>query len=598
MSYEVVARRWRPLTFDSVVGQRHVTATLANAIERDRVAHAFLFTGIRGVGKTTVARLLARALNCSDRKGSEPCNECASCKQVLAGSSVDVLEIDGASNRGIDEVRSLIDAASYLPAASPFRIYIIDEVHQLTKEAFNALLKILEEPPEHVKFVLATTEAHKILPTVLSRCQRYDFRRLGLEEITAQLDRIVAQDDLEVSSDALALIAREADGSMRDAQSLLEQVAAATGGEAEAGEVAQLLGVAGAELVIGCVEAILAGDGARIVQICLDLRNNGSELEKFLFEVMELFRHVTVASTAGPEALGASMGQTMREVAVNLKDQRHQLDLQRIFGSLLTTADQVRRSGTPDLVLEMGLLKAAALESVMSATEILERLEAGGAGASVPRGQSASRGSAPQRGRASSPAPARSSAPLPERAAPAARSESRPAPSSALAASASTGEASGGPATSSHADEPPMPPPPGVAEPAPDEPGGKWGLFLDVVRSEGGLDLYVTLSNCEVTALDEEKLLIRPMAGGFRAKLEEAKIIGRLRELAAKHLGEKVVVRIVDGEQPAASGAVSAHSIEDDRQARMEAEALKDPVVKAALDVMDGKVSKISRVDD
>jgi DNA polymerase III subunit gamma/tau len=199
MAYEVVARRWRPLTFGSVVGQGHVTQTLANAVKRDRIPHAFLLTGTRGVGKTTIARLLARAINCTNRgESAEPCNECPSCRQNLTGSSLDIIEIDGASNTGVDDVRELIEAAQYRPSSGRFKVYIIDEVHQLSKSAFNALLKTLEEPPSHVKFVMATTEVHKLPATVLSRVQRYDFRRLTDDEIGRQLAKIAEKDGMTI----------------------------------------------------------------------------------------------------------------------------------------------------------------------------------------------------------------------------------------------------------------------------------------------------------------------------------------------------------------------------------------------------------------
>ncbi|MBI5506150.1 MAG: DNA polymerase III subunit gamma/tau, partial [Deltaproteobacteria bacterium] len=392
MSYEVVARRWRPPTFASVIGQAHVTTTLANAIKRGRVPHAFLFTGTRGVGKTTVARLLARSLNCTARQGAEPCNECPSCRGILAGASVDVIEIDGASNRGIDEVRALIESSQYRPASSPFKIYIIDEVHQLSRDAFNALLKTLEEPPSHVKFVMATTEAHKLPATILSRCQRYDFRRLGEEEICDQLARIVEKDEMVISRDALALLAREADGSMRDAQSLLEQVLAGAGagvGESiDADEVARLLGVAGSELVSGCVRAILAGQPARIVAFIGEVRRFGYDAEKLIGELLETLRHITVAAVAGVDALGPSVGEADRNLAAELRGARSALDLQRIFASLLGTAGDLRRGAHPDLVLEMGLLKVASLEPVETAAQILAKLDAMGSGAGPARAAS------------------------------------------------------------------------------------------------------------------------------------------------------------------------------------------------------------------
>ena len=227
MTYQVLARRLRPQRFADVVGQEHVTRTLQAAIAGNRVAHAFLFAGPRGVGKTTTARILAKALNCEHGPATEPCDECSTCREIADGNAIDVLEIDGASHTQVDKMRDLMETVAHRPIKSRFKIYIIDEVHMLSTHSFNALLKTLEEPPPHVKFILATTDPHKVLPTVLSRCQRYDLRRIGLAALTADLKRTVAREGAKLSDDAIALIAREAEGSLRDAQSLLEQVLAA-----------------------------------------------------------------------------------------------------------------------------------------------------------------------------------------------------------------------------------------------------------------------------------------------------------------------------------------------------------------------------------
>ena len=240
MSYLVLARKWRPQTFEEVVGQEPITRTLQNALAQGRIAHAFLFSGPRGVGKTSVARILAKALNCVQGVGPHPCNQCQVCKEITIGSALDVLEIDGASNRGIDEVRDLREKIKYLPTQGQYKVYIIDEVHMLTKEAFNALLKTLEEPPAHAVFILATTEPHKVPVTILSRCQRYDFRRIPTSLIQEQLEKLVGQEGWQIDAEGLALLAQEAEGSLRDAPGVLDQVVTFGGDAGSAPGVARL----------------------------------------------------------------------------------------------------------------------------------------------------------------------------------------------------------------------------------------------------------------------------------------------------------------------------------------------------------------------
>src|SRR6185369_14608782 len=265
MSYLVLARKWRPQSFEDIVGQSHVTQVLRNAIAGGRIAHAYLFTGVRGVGKTTAARVLAKALNCEQGPTGVPCNRCSQCVEITEGRSLDVYEIDGASNRGIDEVRQIIENVRYQPARSRFKIYIIDEVHQVTKDAFNALLKTLEEPPEFVKFILATTEPHRVPETILSRCQRYDFRRIALREIVQRLKLITDSEGLKITEGALITLAREADGSMRDAQSLLEQVLASAGDPTQSAPIDErllvdILGLGERETLYEISRAVIAAD--------------------------------------------------------------------------------------------------------------------------------------------------------------------------------------------------------------------------------------------------------------------------------------------------------------------------------------------------
>src|SRR5919198_2292029 len=263
MSYLVLSRKWRPQTFAEVVGQEHVTRTLRNALSSGRVAHAFLFTGPRGVGKTTTARLLAKALNCERGPTPDPCNTCSNCTEIASGTALDVLEIDGASHTGVDNIRDLTEGVQYRPVKSRFRVVIIDEVHMLSNAAFNALLKTLEEPPPHVKFIFATTEAHKILQTILSRCQRYDFKRIPLRELIQRLRVLAEREELTVDEAGLGPGAREADGSLRDAESLIDQVVAWSGGTVNEQTVREALGVADRQALFRVVETVLARDPAQ-----------------------------------------------------------------------------------------------------------------------------------------------------------------------------------------------------------------------------------------------------------------------------------------------------------------------------------------------
>ena len=287
MSYLVLARKWRPQTFSDLIGQEHVSQTLKNAIEGGRVAHAFLFTGARGVGKTSSARILAKALNCDHGPAAEPCNACAACSEITAGNSVDVFEIDGASNTGVDDIRELRDNIKYLPSRSRYKIFIIDEVHMLSTNAFNALLKTLEEPPPHVKFIFATTEPHKVPITILSRCQRFDFKRIPLPMIISRLRFIVESERIAISDESLIVIGRKGDGSMRDSLSTLDQVLAFCGDTVADEDVVTLLGVVDRRLLQDTCDAVCARDTAAVLDIVKKVDAFGSNMRHFCHELIE-----------------------------------------------------------------------------------------------------------------------------------------------------------------------------------------------------------------------------------------------------------------------------------------------------------------------
>jgi DNA polymerase-3 subunit gamma/tau len=375
MEYLVLARKWRPQVFEDVLGQEHVVKTLKNAIRLGRVAHAYLFSGPRGVGKTSVARILAKALNCEKGPVEIPCNSCVNCREITEGSSMDVNEIDGASNRGIDEIRELRENVKFAPASSRYKIYIIDEVHMLTKEAFNALLKTLEEPPPHVIFVFATTETHKVPATILSRCQRFDFRRLSLRNITDNLRRIASMEGIRISDAGLALIAEASEGSVRDAQSLFDQAISFAGTEIGDGEVEELLGTADRRFLFSLSEAVLARDAAACLRIIEEAYFAGLDMKVFYGMLLNHFRNLLLvkitAADTGIVELSPDDISRLKEQAGNSSGET----LQRLLDILLGEEEAVRRSLEPRLNLEFTLVRMARLQPMIAVDEILSRME-------------------------------------------------------------------------------------------------------------------------------------------------------------------------------------------------------------------------------
>jgi len=401
MTYQVLARRLRPQRFDDVIGQEHVTHTLQAAIRAGRVAHAFLFTGPRGVGKTTTARILAKALQCEQGPSPDPCNACSTCHEIAEGIAFDVLEIDGASHTQVDKMRDLMEAVAHRPMKSRFKIYIIDEVHMLSSHSFNALLKTLEEPPAHVKFIFATTEPQKVLPTVLSRCQRYDLRRIGAGELVAHLERTATAEGRALSPGALALLAREAEGSLRDAQSLLEQVLATGATTIDEAAVREVIGGADRQLVVDVADGILAGDAARCLGGLRRLYAHGYDPRRFCRDLLEHFRHLAILAATGDRALVTGLPDADVETLVAQAGRRSGDELQRCF-QLLLDADEAlavpSRTVEPQLVLEMAVLRLATLGPLVPLDELTRRLEALGAGPARPAEAAVSSGVAAGRG--------------------------------------------------------------------------------------------------------------------------------------------------------------------------------------------------------
>jgi len=372
----VLARKWRPERFSELVGQEHVTRTLSEALKRGRIAHAFLFTGIRGVGKTTAARILARCLNCEKGPSAEPCGECAACVEIRGGRSLDVSEIDGATYRKIEDARAIIENLSYRPARDRFKIYIIDEAHQLTDSAFNALLKTLEEPPPHVKFILATTEPQKMPETILSRLQRYDFRRIPYLKILERLHDLAGREGVEVEESALRLLAREAGGSMRDAERMLETAIATAVGKVTEADVASSLGVASRTTVLKLADAILQKNAAAALAHVRELAGRGANLESLGRDLLETIRNLAVAKLPAGDSDSPLDDIPDHEVAElkRLAAGASSRDIMRLFRLMADSQEQVLRSPYPDLLLEMAVVRMASLAAVIDADELLRAI--------------------------------------------------------------------------------------------------------------------------------------------------------------------------------------------------------------------------------
>ncbi|MBT5077631.1 MAG: DNA polymerase III subunit gamma/tau [Candidatus Marinimicrobia bacterium] len=368
MSYQVLSRKWRPQNFGDVVGQGHVTQTIQNAIKLERIGHGYIFTGPRGVGKTTVARVLAKVLNCKNPKENNPCNVCGHCEEITDGRNMDVLELDGASNRGIDEIRELRESVKYPPNSGNYRVYIIDEVHMLTKEAFNALLKTLEEPPAHVVFILATTDPHKIPQTILSRTQRFDFRRISIELISNHLVEILNREDINFEDEAINLIAKKADGSMRDSLSLLDQVIAYSGDKLEVEPVRSSLGIIHDSLYINLFSGIATKNVSSILSELDGLFNGGHSINDFISGFNEIMRNALVTAS-GVDI--KTLPVEITEMVSGSNSIFHKMDLLRILELSMNFETKLRYVQQPQIALESLFIKLASMDSCVVVRDVL-----------------------------------------------------------------------------------------------------------------------------------------------------------------------------------------------------------------------------------
>ncbi len=589
MAYLALARKYRPSTFADVVGQEHIVRTLENAIELDRVHHAFLFTGARGVGKTSTARILARCLNCVKGPTVTPCGVCASCTEIVSGTSPDVLEIDGASNTGVDNVRELRETVRYLPSTGRFKVYIIDEVHMLSTAAFNALLKTLEEPPEHVKFIFATTEPQKIPVTILSRCQRFDFRRVSSAVLAEHLRSVLKKEGVGLGAGSVTAVVREAQGSVRDSLSLLDQVLSYVGHDADDAAVIEALGAVDRQTLFELMDAILDRDAQRLLEHVEHVDRRGHDLANIAGLLVEHARDVAVAQVVPEPA--ASLPERSPDEVDQLRAQAGKLsstDLHRIFRLLVGVADDVGRSSFPRVSLEMGLLRILELEPTPSVGSLLEKLDR------AIKNQGAE---GPTEAQAKAPvvAPAGPVEAKPESSHPHARGEKPAAPEPRVDRAPSR--------PNDDRDNPPRPearraPPRDDRNPQAEREAPKvhpdWARFVDGLEDKPGLT--VVLQSARPVRFDQEGVELAYESGFCFDKAREKDHKELMGEALNSFFGRVVSYAVKKaGEEHARIANIAERDTHRSQQhdSKVREDALEHPAVKGAVNILGGHVEEV-----
>jgi DNA polymerase-3 subunit gamma/tau len=551
MSYLVLARKYRPQTFEQVVAQAHITQTLTNAISSGRVAHAILFSGPRGTGKTTVARILAKAMNCKDGPTPVPCNVCSSCNEITAGKAIDVFEIDGASNNSVDQVRELRENIKYMPAHSSYKIYIIDEVHMLSTAAFNALLKTLEEPPSHVMFMFATTEPHKIPITILSRCQRHDFRRMDLNSISTHMASLCRREGFEIAEESLGLIAREAGGSMRDGLSLLDQIMTCIQGPITHEQVLDILGIIDRKFIFDLSESILKADIPAVLDLLDDIYDHGHDMKKLYADLTEHFRNLLVAA----------MGKKVNKLVDLPSGEVDQLVAQaktisiavlnQIFDLLFKEEASIRLSAQPKLALEIALIRMLQSKPALPIDVLIDKLD-------ILREEMFAYDQR-QEFAGTTPPPAINAKD------PSAGSQGKISPGSSKSG-AKIEEASPTNSPAENSDE-------------------AWKRISKIISNKHP-SLAANLAKCKIKKIEGHCLEIEVPGNGFTLKMiQREKNMAVLQQVCADVLGSRKDIRLVPGTKPDDN-----YQKKKSHDNELKKKALSHPLVADAVEIFDGKL--------